>query len=620
MHYKPSVEGFGPDDKVINENSSSSEKTQKKESSNANGACEICERMQCLCEVILTLKDGTGEEKAFYWESKEETPIPDQIFLIDSGKSADEDDKEKNHTIDFEIIGECTADEEIEECCAITQIHHTFPMELDHQLQYKKGSFTELKFDPEHAYILGSIDEKGNIRPKGNQQFNAYNPSGSPQHKMLLKEVKDAEEHTGSNLLDLNIVDWHLNFLFLNKLDDYPFSLQSLLVYECNLGNQEDRYGAAAYTQIVSMPYYSQSLNVSLEFSGDKDDAGLEFSYVIALDKSETTITSPEIGLKIPYIGKMLKNLSQKTGFNKFGVRGGLKLPKITISAKAELADGYFSSNQSEEENVQKGLIIKRSGTFKGDPILGAEIAFDILGTVSKLLSKAPTPQTQAISLALNAINVFNETAGIRDVDDVMTVLKGPKESWWRFWRLRAAATIFLQGSVDIEGELEFKDSGLLDSPEDFTQKKEQKDKDIDFATGFELGGKAQFGIYGGAWAEGRILGFGAGAGAAMKAVVIWKLLYKLEAQQITGWYEGFELTIKGEAAVGDIDRGTGNANSADPSLKLEVGGISLGGEGYTASISGGVEMKLTSISGHIDTKVFIPGESKSSPCLIYEF
>lgn len=618
MHYKPSIVDFSSGDKVVNEESSTSKREKKKESNNSNGACEICERMQCLCEAILTLKDGLGGEKSFYWESKEDAPIPEQLFLIDSGKSADEDGEQKKYSIDFKIVGECSSDETVEECCSIEQWHY-----IKHRHQWserkdkKEGSFSRLNFDANHAFILGAIDENGRLTPKSYEPINAYQPSKNPQQKMLLKEIQDAEEHAGNEFFNLNFIDWHLNFLFFNKLADYPFSLQSILVYECNQGESEDKYGIVSDMQIVSMPYYAQALEMSLEFSGDKDNAGLEFSYTISMDKSEVKITSPEVEQKIPYIGKMLKNFSQNVGFNKFGFRGGLKLPKITISAKAELADGYLSSSSDEEKNEQKGLIVKRSGTFKGDPVLGAEIAFDILGTVSKLLSKAPTPQTQAISLALDAINVFNETAGIRDVDDVMTVLKGPKESWWEFWKLRAAATIFLQGSVDIEGELEFKDSGIFDSPEDFTEKKEQKDKEIDFATGFELGGKAQFGIYGGAWAEGRIFGFGAGAGAAMKAVVIWKLLYKLETQQITGWYDGFELTIKGEMSVGNKNN---KSNGGDPSIKLDAGGVSFQGDSYNVDISGGIEIKSTSIGGHVDTKVFVPGESKSNPCLIYEF
>lgn len=619
MHYKPSTVGFSSEDKVVSDDTSSPQNEQKKESSNSNGACEICENMQCLCEVILTVKDGLGGEKSFYWESKEDTPIPEQLFLIDSGKSADEDDEKKEHSIDFKIVGECSSTETVKECCSIEQWHY-----IKHRHQWserkdeKKGSFSRLSFDSNHAFILGGIDENGRLTPKSYEATNAYQPSKNPRQKMLLKEVQDAEEHARSEILDLNFIDWHLNFLFFNKLADYPFSLQSILVYECNQGKSEDKYGIVSDMQIVSMPYYAQALEMELEFSGDKDKAGLQFSYTISMDKSEVKITSPEVEQKIPYIGKMLKNFSQNIGFNKFGFRGGLKLPNIAISAKAELADGYLPSISDEEKTEQKGLIIKRSGTFKGDPILGAEIAFDILKAVQVIC--AASGVGASVTAALAAVNVFNETAGIRDVDDVMTVLKGPKESWWKFWKLRAAATIFLQGSVDIEGELEFKDSGIFDSPEDFTEKKEQKDKEIDFATGFELGGVAQFGIYGGAWAEGRIFGFGAGAGAAMKAVVIWKLLYKLETQQITGWYDGFELTIKGEISVGINGDDDDWAHKENPSIKLGVGGTSFHGDGYNVDISGGIEAELTSISGYVDTKVFVPGESKSNPCLIYEF
>lgn len=616
MNDKVSVVDLSSEKKVIDEETPTSKDKKKRESSHANSACEICEGMQCLCEVVLTLKDGLGGEKAFYWESKEETPIPEQLFLIDSGKSADEDDEKKDYSIDFKIVGECSADEVVEACCKIEQWHH-----IKHRHQWsdmeseKEGSFSSLGFDANHAFILGAIDENGRLIPKSNESSNAYLPYKNPQQKMLLKEIQDAEKHAGNNLFNLNIIDWHFNFLFFNKLSDYPYSSQSILVYECNLGESEDEYGIVSNMQIVSMPYYSQSLDVNLEFSRDKDNAKLEFSYIISMDKSEVTLTTPEAEQKIPYIGKMLKNLSQNIGFNKFGFRGGLKLPKIAISTKAELADGYLPSSSDEEKADHKGLIVKRSGTFKGDPILGAEIAVDILKAVQ--VACAATGVGSAVTAALEAVNIFKDTVGIRGVEDLMKVLKGPKESWWKFWKLRAAATIFIQGSVDIEGEFEFKDSSLFDSPEDFTEKKAQKDEKVDFATDFELGGVARLGLYGGAWAEGTILGVGAGAGAAMEAVVMWKLLYQLKTQQITGWYEGFELTIKGEAAVGKIDS---ENNGNNPSIKMESGGLALDGDGYTVDVSGGVEVKATSVSGHVDVKVSVPGESKDTPCLIYEF
>lgn len=589
---------------------------------NPNGSCAICDGKRCLCDVVFTLKREGGYSQEYYWKCKDEDAkkIPSHIALVGEGPEEFEpkvvkikgkekinektkvkdlsevtmtmqaytpppkDDAQKKYSLDFEVTGECISKViKLEECCGVEQCHYVEGRLEWHDIKKNKGTFYRLAFDEGEAFMFGGIDDRG-FKPNIN----------TPTREYLLTEMKNPDnKFDGMSFTDTvaAIWKWHLNFLFFSELKDFPFSLQDIIVYECD---QRGGYAEEVIMQIGSFPYYHQRLTATFKDS-------VEVTYEIALDKTVLEFKLP-IGEynSISLIGPILKVVMGNPSKTFPGIRLTLLSPKIEISATAQLGSNTISANQNADQKDQQGddapTIIQRSGGIKADPLIGFELAFDLFKPLQSALTASGIGAP--IALAIAGVNDFNNIKDVKEASDLLERLKG--ESSWldKLFKARTAAAFFVQGRVEVGGVIKLQDSDIFG--EDGTSYVDA-----------EINGGAILGLYGGAWVEGRVLGFGAGGGISAAAVVSWEFLYHLETMQLVGWYKGFDVQVAGEVSVGWKD-----AN--------EKGGFSdatVGVKAKERDVPAGVELSATEATVFMEFEIEISeGSSRDQATLIYDF
>ena len=518
---------------------------------------------KCLIEVKITPKKGSNK-KDFFYQKANENKIPKMIVLASPNPK---DKKDIKANIDYEIEGSCNYDQQ-DLCChgrlGELRVIGKDKSKLSYNMKNisKSGELADLSFKKE-LMVFGNIDKetiKPTISPLTDNTMKNWIIHGTTTYSEILKPWKG-----------------NLMFLFTSRLYDFPINVHSFEVSECETGSYIKRDHVK--TQIISTPFYSQTGKFTLKVANGKFE--MEGEYTAQLDNRDIVLTTPP--LSIPYLGGIARAVSESRKFRcKVPIKVSLVPPKIEFDFEASL------------RNSSEGKAIARTGHITAAPILGVQIALDLLGLLSVALKTGGV--TGPVALAIDGLNVFDEVVDVQNQDDRFNVLKGTSK-WYEFFaRARASGYCYLKGKFEVGGQIHFKDSDLFD--EEDASMVETK-----------LTATTIIGIYGGLWAEGRIFGFGVGGGLNIDAEVKWQAAYYFTKEQLIGWWEGFSLTIYGEISVGYKREDASNSNG---SFKTK--------NQINKYVSGTAKVDASGFSATGEIKVDLPGGGEEDPIFNWDF